>query len=176
MAYIGKIHIMINGEDQIAKITEGGMAILPSGEEIKLSEKQFALVKEKIEEAKKVLAETEPMTAPPQEDAPQQETPAEEKKDEPAAEAEEQKVRATDIVGKHEAENFKKDKKKKKGGKAAKVWAVIFALLFIAETAAVGVGYEMGYIEVNIPGITDNVEGGYIETDNGEITNIQPSV
>ena len=166
MAYIGKIHIMINGEDQIAKITEDGMAILPSGEEVKLSEEQFALVKEKIEEAKKVLAKTEPMTAPPQEDAPQQEAPTEEKKD----------GRATDIVGKHEAENFKKDKKKTNGGKAAKVLAVIFALLFVAETAAVGVGYKMGYIEVNIPGITDNVEGGYIETNNGEITNIQPSV
>lgn len=184
MAYIGKIHVKIDGTDYLAKITDDGIAVLPNGNEKKLTDEQFATVKEKLEEAKQTLAGTEPLTMPPKDEKKESPTteaaedaapdvPIEpEKPTEPVSQPE-QKMLASEISGKYEAENFKKQKKEK--GKASTVVAIIFAILFIAETAAVGVGYAMGYVDVNIPGITSSANGGYIETNGGEVTNIQPA-
>ena len=184
MAYIGKIHVKIDNVDYLAKITDDGMAVLPNGDEKKLTDEQSATVKEKLEEVKQALASTEPLTMPPKDE--EKESPtveaAEEKEPEAPVESEkpaepaaqpEHKMLASEIPGKYEAENFKKQKKEK--GKASTVVAIIFAILFVAETAAVGVGYAMGYVDVNIPGITSSANGGYIETSGGEVTNIQPA-
>lgn len=192
MTYIGKIHVKIDEVDYLAKITDGGVAVLPSGEEKKLTNEQFAIVKEKIEEAKQALAKTDPLTMPPKEDkVTEVEQVSEPQKSEQSAESEpasvseelaaqaepakeekkaEKKIPVSEIKVKHEAEIYKKRKNK---GKTSTVVAIVFAILFIAETAAVGVGYAMGYVDVDIPGISASSNGGYIETENGEVTSIQ---
>lgn len=184
MAYIGKIHIKIDDTDYLAKITDDGIAVLPNGDEKKLTDEQFATVKEKLEEAKQALASTDPLTMPPKDETKESPDAEAAEENEPATPVEpdkpaepvvqpEHKMLVSEISGKYEAENYKKQKKEK--GKASTVVAIIFAILFIAETAAVGVGYAMGYVDVNIPGITSSANGGYIETSGSEVTNIQPA-
>lgn len=194
MTYIGKIHVKIDEVDYLAKITDDGIAVLPSGEEKKLTEEQFTIVKEKLEEAKQALAKTEPLTMPPKEvktdevepaselqkpESPAEPVPAPTNEEQPAQtepekepEPAEQKIPVSEIKSKHEAEMYKKQKNK---GKASTVLAIIFAILFVAETAALGVGYAMGYVGVSLPGISTSSSGGYIETENGEVTSIQPA-
>lgn len=194
MTYVGKIHIKIDGVDYLAKITDEGVAVLPSGEEKKLTDEQFAIVKEKLEEAKQALAKTEPLTMPPKEEKTNEVEPASEpQKSEPPAEpvaapvseeqpaqtepekeskSAEQKIPVSEIKSKHEVEMYKKQKNK---GKTSTVLAIIFAILFVAETAALGVGYAMGYVGVSLPSISTSSSGGYIETENGEVTSIQPA-
>lgn len=185
--YLGKIRVKIDGVEYPAKITEDGIAVLPSGEEKKLTDEQFAIVKEKLEEAKKAMAETAPLTMPPEEKA----EPAKEKaaeatpveaaepevvqagnKPEEQAEAHQEKISASQLQGKMEAENNYRAQKPKKGKSFAV--AIILAILLIAETAAVGVGYALGYVSVSIPGSTV-AASGYIETSDGAVSSITPN-
>lgn len=181
MGYIGKIHVKVNDTDYLAKITDEGVAFLPNGEEKKLTAEQFAVVKEKLEEAMDELASTKSLTMPPEKETAEANIEEMERDkssdsvvvDEVAetGKTAEHKTLASEITGRYE-ENYKRQKKEK--GNRSTVLAIVFAVLFILETTLAGVGYAMGYVSINIPGITSSNADDHIETTDDAVTNIQP--
>lgn len=160
MTLIGKIRVRIDGQEYPAVVTGDGTAVLPSGEEKKLTEEQFAEIKEKLEQMKAAMAESKSLTEPSEEKP-------EEKKDPPAEpETKKEPEPAPAPAAKEEPKPAAEPEKDPAGGEEAKkaekkpkyfVVAVVLGVLLILESAAVGVGFGIGYLSLNAPSHSANI-------------------